>query len=76
MKIKIDKIPGGFQAAVDDLNIQGVGTTWPEAIGHMLSTNARMFNVTRIEFRNTPVTGEYRIQHGLNQVVWDERTSL
>lgn len=76
MKIKLDKIPGGFQASVDDLNIQGVGSTWPEAIGAMLASDPAKFNVTRIEFRNTPATGEYRIQYGLNQVVYDERTSV
>ncbi len=75
MKIKLDKIPGGFQASVDELGIIGVGSTWPEAIGAMLASDPRRFGVTRIEFRNTPITGEYRIQFGLNQVVFDERTS-
>lgn len=75
MKIKLDKIPGGFQAAIDDLDIQGVGTTWPEAIGAMIANNPKACGVLRIEFRNTSVTGEYRLQYGLNQVVYDERTA-
>jgi len=74
LEIKIDKVPGGFHASVDSLNLLGAGSTWAEAIGALIAQDPDKFGIRRIAYRETSINMQYRMERGVNQVIYDERT--
>ena len=73
-EIKIDKVPGGFYASIDSQNLSGAGSTWAEAIGALIAQDPARFGIRRIAYRETSANMQYRMERGVNQVIYDERT--
>lgn len=76
LEIKIDKVPGGFHATTPDMpNNVGAGSSWAEALGALVSQDPARFAIRRIAYRETSVNMQYRMERGINNVIYDERTA-